>query len=222
MTNEQPITMYEVFEYVWEVSKQTGRLIQDAAEALYKETRCYYKHMRAWDYTAKPNQHFLKTQFGISRAWVTYVPEGELPLAALFYVHFFNSRYQFEPALMYGSLDPGPGKDFEQVNRWASWYMITDVERKKEGTQVAVDGPFSIVTSTKENRFKEAWLVRVPLESLTSWEDLQRIVVSPLAALVRGEVEEARELLQDVETIQWPFRFAEADEEEEEEEIEEA
>ena len=221
MTDEQTITMQDVFEYVQDVGRQSKLIIKDTAQALRKETGCYFKHMKAWDYMIKPkNEHFLDTQFGISRAWVTYVPEGALSLAVLFYIQFYYGKHPVVPSLMYGSLDSGTDKDFDTTSRWASWGAIMDVERKKDSVSVEIDGPFSIVTSTKESRFKEARLVRVPLESITSWEDLQRIVVKPLAALVCGDVEKARELLQEVETIQWPIRFAEI--EDEVEEVEEA
>ncbi|MCP4537484.1 MAG: hypothetical protein GY832_10090 [Chloroflexi bacterium] len=220
MTDDQTTTLYDVFKYTWEVGRQTRLMIREAAIALHKETQCHFKHMRAWDRTMKPSEHFLQTQFGISRAWVTFVPQGALSLASLFYVQFYYGKHPVVPALMYGSLDPGAGKAFDKVDQLASFYTILDVEREEDGVSVKLDAPFSIVTSMKNDRYKEARLVRVPLESITSKEDLYRIIVNPLAALVRDEVEQARELLQEVETIQWPIRFTGAGEQKKE--VEEA
>jgi hypothetical protein len=58
------------------------------------------------------------------------------------------------------------------------------LKKGEDNASVEIDGPFSIVANAKEGRFAEARLVRVPLESITSWEDLQRIVIKPLTALV--------------------------------------
>ena len=74
MTEDQITAIHDVFEYVWEVAKQSKLIVQDAVEALHKETRCYFRHERAWDYTTmKSGNHFLNCQFEDSRAWMTFV-----------------------------------------------------------------------------------------------------------------------------------------------------
>jgi len=217
MSDDRVATLQDVFEYLQDVARQSRRIIEDAAEALRKETGCYFEHMRRWDYVIKPNDHFLETRFGTSRAWVTYAPREKL-LTALFYIQFYG-KPPVVPALMYGSLDLGK-RSVDKIDRWAPYNTVRDVERGKKGIKAEQDSPFSIVTSARKDCFSEARLVRVPLESITSQDDLQRIVVKPLAALVHGKVAEARELLKGVETIEWPPRFAET--EEQEEEVEEA
>jgi len=212
MSDDRVATLQEVFEYLQDVARQSRRIIEDAVEALRKETECYFEHMRAWDYVTKPNDHFLETRFGTPRAWVTYVPRENL-LAALFYIQFYG-KPPVVPALMYGSLDLGK-RSIDKIDRWAPFNTIRDVERSRKGIKAEQDPPFSIVTSRRKDCFSEARLVRVPLESITSWENLQRIVVKPLVALVRGDVEEARALLQEIETIQWPIGFAGTEEQEE-------
>jgi hypothetical protein len=130
MTDEQAVTMYDAFEYVWEVGEQSRRIIQDTVEALRKETKCYFKHMEALDYMWRPrNHHFLETRFATPRVWVTFAPEGALSLAILFYIQFYSEKHYITPALMYGSLDPGMGKGFDEVEKWASWGVIRDVEK---------------------------------------------------------------------------------------------
>jgi hypothetical protein len=60
---------------------------------------------------------------------VTFAPEGALSLAILFYIQFYSEKHYITPALMYGSLDPGMGKGFDEVEKWASWGVIRDVEK---------------------------------------------------------------------------------------------
>lgn len=207
MTDTRTTTLQDVFEYLRDVTRQSQLMIQEAAEALRKEMKCYFQHQRAWDYVDRPNEHFLDAHhLGVTRAWVTYVPEGNLSRAALFYFQFTHGEHLVVPALMYGSLDPGTDRNFDAINRWAPYNTIVDVEEGADDFKVENDEPFAIVTSTRENHFTDSRLVRVPLESITSTEDLQCIIVHPLAALIRGEVEEAGKLLKGVQTMHWPTR----------------
>jgi hypothetical protein len=181
-------------------------IIRDAVEGLSQETRCYFEHRRQWDYAQKPNDHFFETQFAVSRVWIAFVPEGTLSLGAIFYLQFYHGQRFVTPAMMYGSIDPGIDKSFDDLDKWALTLtrLIQHVEQGKDDSTLAHDGPLNYVTSGRRDCLSEARLVRVPLESITSRDDLQRIVIKPLAALVRGEVEEAKALLKDVETEQWP------------------
>jgi hypothetical protein len=134
----------------------------------------------------------------------------------LFYLQFYHMHRFVVPALMYGSVDPGPNSSFDQMNRWASVHIVQYVEQGREDINVECDDPLIYVTNTIAGDFATAVLVRVPLASITSWDDLQRIVVKPLVALVQGEVDTAKDLLQGVETLSWPTGPAETDDEEDE------
>ena len=214
---EQTTRLQDVFSYLLDVTRQCQRLVQDSVEALSRETGCYFEHMKTWDNVVRPTDHFLDRSFSaVPRVWLTYVPRGNLKLAVLFYFQFFHTNYQVTPALMYGTLDPGPDQDFDDIDRWASWAAIVRTEQGKEGISAELDDPFRVVNCTWKKFFLRARLVRVPLESITSWEDLQRIVVKPLTALVRGEAEEARELLNGVETIPWPAYLDKTEDQEDE------
>jgi hypothetical protein len=57
--SEQPTGLQDVFSYLLDVTRQCQRLVQDSVEALSRETRCYFEHMRTWDYTVRSNEHFL-------------------------------------------------------------------------------------------------------------------------------------------------------------------
>jgi hypothetical protein len=217
MSNDQVATLQDVFEYIRQVTRQSQLIIMDAVEALRRETKCYFKHMDTWDYVERPNVHFLDMErLSISRVWVTFVPEGMPLLGALFYIHSFQAKQLLEPALMFGALDPGGDKGFDEIDRWAAYYTITDVEGGQACAQAIQDGPSITVTNTRPGCFAKARLVRVPLESIASSDDLQRIVVKPLVALVRGEVEEAKKLLEGVRTMPWPTGFAGAEDQEDE------
>ncbi|MBA7627219.1 MAG: hypothetical protein GH143_10865 [Calditrichaeota bacterium] len=209
MTNNQKPTLRDVFDYMLKVYKQSKLMVKDTVEALRDKTRCHFVHQKTWDYATRPNEHFLDgDSFGVSEAWVTYIPEGEIKLAVLMYFQFFSSKHFVDPALTYGSLNPGKMNGFDDIDRWAPYNTIYETERGEGKCVVRHDGPISIVTTSLEKHFHEAHLVKVPLESIRNIDDLHRIVVNPLTALIRGEVKEARKLLEEVETMQWPVIIA--------------
>ena len=105
---------------------------------------------------------------------------------------------------MYGSLDPG-GNGFDDIDRWASYNTTFEAVKGKSEFKVQHDGSLNIVTTSMEKHFTEARLVKVPLESIRNSDDLQRIVVEPLAALIQGQYKESKNLLEKVDTMPWPI-----------------
>jgi hypothetical protein len=222
MTNENTASLEEVFYYIQDVYKQCQSIAKDTADSLRKETQCYFEHKKEWDFSRRPGEHFLSRDFfATSKVWLTYVPVGNLDLAALLYFQFFHSKLDIQSAMMYGSLAPLEIGNFEDIDRHASYRMIRYTEEGWEGFDYKIDGKITIVTSTKENHFPEAHLVRVPLESIRGTDDLNRIVIKPLSELLKGNIEKTRELLDNIDTIEWPI-LHDVSFEEDEEEIEQA
>lgn len=220
MSAESTCTLQQVLVYVADVFRNSRLMIQDAARELRNATKCHFEHFGKWDYTWRPNEHFLyEDQNGFtSRAWIAYIPNGELCRGAMFYLEFYGTQSVVEPALMYGSFDLG-SKAPEAVNRWALPHTIIRAEEQHPTVTVQKHSVLTTVLGTGEESFPEAVLVRVPLESIRDMDCLRRIVVAPLAALVRGNNDEAVKLLEGVRTIPWPVEMRvtkESDEDEQE------
>jgi len=217
MTGEDEATLQEVFEYVEDVYRQTRLLIKDAVRELRRETSCHFEHQRNWDYAWRENEHFLDGHYGcVRKALMTFVPEGDLDRGLLLLVNFVHRGRPIVPALMYGAVEPGPS-GFDAIDRWASYHTIQHTEEGREGLAANRDGPLTVVTCDLENHFPRSVLARVPLESIGDTEALQRVVTGPLIALLRGDEDEARRLLADVVTIDWPSAGGGADDGEDEE-----
>jgi len=114
---------------------------------------------------------------------------------------------------MYGSVDSG-NAGFDAVDRWITWKTITDVEKRAADISINHDGPITIVTGAMPKTFLESMVVRVPIETIVDQPALEAIIVSPLAALLRGDCQGANNLLKDVTTELWPSTQLNVSEEE--------
>lgn len=216
MSGETP-SIAEVLNFVNSFYEQCGNLVRDTVRLLRDKHQIYLTHKKAWDYVIKPGDHFLEQDYGsVRRTWLTYVPDGNAERGALFYFEFFHPHRRVTPALIYGAVSPG-GAGFDSADRWASFYTITDPEKGDASVFVTFDGPIVMVTGAIPERYEESLLVRVPLETITDQLALERIVVRPLAALLRGMRSEAINLLGGVTTERWPTVRAGTPEEEENE-----
>jgi len=110
MSSNQPVSLQDVFEYIKDVYRQTQLMVSDVVHELNQATGCYFVHQRAWDYTLRPNEHFLnEDRYGcITNARLTYFPEARLQRGALFYLRFARIEAPVVPMFGYGSIEPGP------------------------------------------------------------------------------------------------------------------
>ena len=103
------------------------------------------------------------------------------------------------------SVPVGPGSiDWGPVDRRASSSIVIDAEKGEQSVTVSHDGPLTIINGAMPDRFKESAFVNVALEAITDQPALERIVVAPLAALLRGERTVAIDLLRNIPTVLWP------------------
>jgi hypothetical protein len=215
--NDRIPSIAEILNFVNSFHEQCGSLVRDAVRLLRDKHQIYLTHKRAWDYATKPGDHFLEQDYGsVRRTWLTYVPDGNTERGALFYFDFFHPHRCVTPALIYGEVYPGVA-GFDSADRWASFYTTTDAEKGDASVSVAFDGPIVVVTGTMPKRYEESMLVRVPLETITDQLALERIVVHPLAAMLRGKRSDAISLLSNVTTDPWPTARVGTTEEEENE-----
>lgn len=205
MTPDNQTSLQEVLSYVSRVYRQCKLMVQDAAEALYEETGCYYSADKRLGYVGRPSTNFIGDDFpGLTRyALVVYVPAGELRTAALFFLDFARRTRRFRPALAYGALDPG-ARSVDDLSTWAAYYCVMHQEEGQAGFDVCPDGPLMRGTCSVPDYFPSYSVVRVPLLSIGSTDDLHRVVVRPLAAMLQGDLAGAKRLLEGVETEEWP------------------
>lgn len=214
MIQDNPPTLQDVFTYVESVYRNCRLMIQDSVHELRIATKCHFEHVYKWDYTQKASDHFLIDGPSCpSRCWVTYRPIGELGRGVLFSLQFHAVKRVVEPSLIFGSVLIGPnGQD--TLNRWVAFNSIVHAEEGRPGIKVSKGDPLVTVAGDGVNIFSEAVLVRVPLESLHDTDSLQRIVVAPLASLVRGDRAGAERELAGITTLPWPVETSEAEESE--------
>ncbi len=213
--NVQSPSMGMILNFVNSFHEQCRNMVRDAVRLLRDEHQVYVTHEPAWDYAVKPNDRFLAQEYSmVRRAWATFLPGGDIQRGAIFVFDFFHPRRPVEPSLIFGTVYPG-STSFAAADRWASYNTIVDPEKRDQPVTVDHDGPFTVVSGTMPQRFEESVLVRVPLEGITDHQALQRMVVSPLAALLRGERAAAKDLLSTVPTEPWPAVQVGSTEEEE-------
>lgn len=199
-----PATLAEVFSFVNSVHEQCRNLIRDTARLLRDNHQLYLDHKKAWDYCSKPNDRFLEQEYSMVRRFCcTFLPADNTQHAAVFLLEFFHPHRLITPSLTFGSLDPGE-HGYGAIDRWASYHAVTVSERRESAGCVVNNGPIAIVTGKPPKEFPQAALVRVPLESITDQPALERIVVSPLAAMLRGCWDEALKVLEGVRIEPWP------------------
>lgn len=213
--SDQTPSIATILNFVNSFHEQCRNMVRDAVRLLRDNHQLYITHREAWDYAYKPNDRFLTQQYSsVRRAWATFVPNGDLQRGAIFFFDFFHPQILVKPSLIFGAVCPGSG-GFDSLDRWTPCKVIEDVETADASSAVTCEGPITIVTSTMPNRFAEAAVVRVPLEAITDQAALEKMVVEPLAALLRGERPTAIELLGSVPTEVWPSVQAGPTEEEE-------
>ncbi len=220
--NEHVPSIADVLNFVDSFHQQCRNMVRDTVRLLRDTHQIYLTHHKGWDYAAKPNDRFLEQECSsVRQTWSTFLPTGDVQRGALFCFDFFRPNRRVTPALIYGGVYPGSAA-FDAVDRWATFYTIADAEKGESSVTVTHDGPIAVVTGTTPERFEEATLVRVPLETITDQPALERIVISPLAALLQGKRSEAIASLAGVTTEMWPSPQAEIIDEEDDDESEDA
>ncbi len=222
MITENAPTLQGVFSYVEEVYRNCRLMIMDAAHELKMATGCYFEHVYKWDYVSRPNEHFLNSdqRYSASRCWVSYVPKGELKRGVVFSIQFHAKRV-VEPTLIFGSFLWEPSYS-EADYRWAPYHAVVLAEEDRKDVVTVDEGEvFTKVCGQGTNYFTDALLVRIPLEAINDTAALKRIVVDPLAAMVKEDNDKAAEQLADIR-IPWPVGVSEPEEAEDVDEEEQA
>jgi len=202
--NDKKTSIAEVLNFVNSFHEQCRNMVRDAVRLLRDDHQIFLSHGKTWDYTNKPNDRFLDQDYSmIRRTWSIFIPSGEIVRGACFNFEFFRPNYQMSPALIYGAASPG-NKGFSELGRWTHFYTTEDAEKGGQNIKLDQDGPIAVVTGTMPRQFEESAFVRVPLEAITDQGALLRMVVSPLAALLKGNRSEAIQLLSNVPTELWP------------------
>lgn len=204
-------SLADAFAYVDDVYRVARLAIAVTVRSLDRTTRRRYAHERAWDHASRPGRHFLASPFGcLDRAWVTFLPREHATnpdaRGVLFHLHVLDAGGPIEPALMVGSLDPGPA-GFAAIHPRAVVRCIRHVESasiNRPGLHVRRHGPLAIVTSDEPGAFAKVVLLRVPLDHLACYRDLLQAVIRPLLALLAGDIDLAAGLLEHIATLDWP------------------
>lgn len=216
---DKTLSIAQVLNYVNSFHDQCRNMVKDAIRLLRDNHQLYLTHRESWDYAVKPNDRFLTQDYSsVRRAWATFVPSGDIKRGAIFFFDFFHPRSLVTPSLIFGTVDPG-NSGFDAADRWASYNIIVDAEKGEQSVTLSHDGPLAIVKGSMPKRFEESTLVRVPLEAITEQQVLERIIVEPLAALLKGERATAVDLLSGLPTELWPsLQTGPTDEEEDDSE----
>lgn len=222
MTDAQRSSLAQVFTCVNSVYEQCRNLTRDAVRLLRDNEGIFLNQIKAWDWASRPNDHFLEQEFScIRRCWLNYTVGGGPPQqGALFLFEFFNPHRPVIPSLLFGVGDAGSA-EFDSLDRWATVHTILDAERGDPKYTIDQDGPLAMVITCEQKRCPHITLVQVPLESISNQSELERVVVRPMAALLKGDRASAKSLLEHVPVIPWPIRGVDAVAEEEDEDASE-